>query len=180
MERCWNVHGSAECAQQALDRVIGVCVAALVIHRLGSAWPASLWLGLPVWVLALIVLQALLTLTAALLASVIADDNHDDCRPCWAWLFTWHCLALAWLHQQYSGANPAVRTDYFLADRKLRCNTAVFHADRHEFQCLLSSWALPGLDTASGLAYYPMMALGTGLAALSFGTPGLPCARHQP
>ena len=47
--------------------VTGVCVAALVIHR-WSALGASLWLGLPVWVLALIVLQALLTLTAALLA----------------------------------------------------------------------------------------------------------------
>ena len=47
--------------------VIGVCVAALVIHR-WAALGASLWLGLPVWVLALIVLQALLTLTAALLA----------------------------------------------------------------------------------------------------------------
>ncbi|MFL2513346.1 MAG: hypothetical protein ACJ0GY_09890 [Synechococcus sp.] len=47
--------------------VIGVCVAALGIHR-WAALGASLWLGLPVWVLALIVLQALLTLTAALLA----------------------------------------------------------------------------------------------------------------
>ena len=47
--------------------VIGVCVAALGIHR-WAALGASLWLGLPVWVLALIVPQALLTLTAALLA----------------------------------------------------------------------------------------------------------------
>ena len=47
--------------------VIGVCVAALVIHR-WSVLGASLWLGLPVWVLALIVVQALLTMTAALLA----------------------------------------------------------------------------------------------------------------
>ena len=47
--------------------VIGVCVGALVIHRWAELG-VSLWLGLPVWVLALIVLQALLTLTAALLA----------------------------------------------------------------------------------------------------------------
>ena len=47
--------------------VIGVCVAALGIHR-WAALGASLWLGLPVWVLALIVVQVLLTMTAALLA----------------------------------------------------------------------------------------------------------------
>ena len=47
--------------------VIGVCVGALVIHR-WAALGASLWLGLPVWVLALMVLQALLALTVALLA----------------------------------------------------------------------------------------------------------------
>ena len=47
--------------------VTGVCVAALVIHR-WAAFGASLWLGLPVWVLALMVVQVLLTMTAALVA----------------------------------------------------------------------------------------------------------------
>ena len=47
--------------------VIGVSVAALGIHR-WAALGGGLWLGLPVWVLALIVVQALLTLTAAFLA----------------------------------------------------------------------------------------------------------------
>ena len=47
--------------------VTGVCVAALVIHR-WAAFGANLWLGLPVWVLALMVVQVLLTMTAALVA----------------------------------------------------------------------------------------------------------------
>ena len=47
--------------------VIGLCVSALVIHR-WAAFGASLWLGLPVWVLALIAVQVLLTMTAALVA----------------------------------------------------------------------------------------------------------------
>ena len=47
--------------------VTGVCVAALVIHR-WAAFGVSLWLGLPVWVLALIAVQVLLTMTAALVA----------------------------------------------------------------------------------------------------------------
>ena len=47
--------------------VIGVSVAALGIPR-WAALGGGLWLGLPVWVLALIVVHALLTLTAAFLA----------------------------------------------------------------------------------------------------------------
>ena len=67
MERCWNVHGSAECAQQALDRVIGVCVAALVIHRLGSAW-CEFVAGLAGLGAGFNRSASVLTLTAALLA----------------------------------------------------------------------------------------------------------------
>ena len=82
-----------------------------------------------------------------------------------------YLLALLWLG--YSSRTPlgGSADDYFLADRKLRSTLLFFTLIATNFSAFFFL-GFAGAGYRIGLAYYPMMALGTGLAALSFGTLG--------
>ena len=80
-------------------------------------------------------------------------------------------IALIWLG--CNSRTPALGSadDYFLADRKLRSTLLFFTLIATNFSAFFFL-GFAGAGYRIGLAYYPMMALGTGLAALSFGTLG--------
>ena len=84
---------------------------------------------------------------------------------------TVYLLALLWLGAK-SGSDQNNNADrYFLADRSLKAGLLFFTLIATNFSAFFFL-GFAGAGYRIGIAYYPMMALGTGLAALSFGSLG--------
>ena len=82
-----------------------------------------------------------------------------------------YLATLLWLgtrrrHQQHGNADT-----YFLADRRLQAGVLFFTLIATNFSAFFFL-GFAGAGYRIGIGYYPMMALGTGLAALSFGSFG--------
>ena len=82
-----------------------------------------------------------------------------------------YLLALLWLGAQSLGGQTGSADSYFLADRRLRAGVLFFTLIATNFSAFFFL-GFAGAGYRIGIAYYPMMALGTGLAALSFGSLG--------
>ena len=82
-----------------------------------------------------------------------------------------YLLALLWLGAQSLGGQTNSADSYFLADRRLRAGVLFFTLIATNFSAFFFL-GFAGAGYRIGIAYYPMMALGTGLAALSFGSFG--------
>ena len=84
---------------------------------------------------------------------------------------TVYLLALLWLGAK-SGSDQNNNADrYFLADRSLKAGLLFFTLIATNFSAFFFL-GFAGAGYRIGIAYYPMQALGTGLAALSFGSLG--------
>ena len=84
---------------------------------------------------------------------------------------TLYLLALLWLGTRGMAAQKVNTDAYFLADRRLQTGVLFFTL----IATNLSAFFFLGFAGAGyriGIAYFPMMALGTGVAALSFGSMG--------
>ena len=84
---------------------------------------------------------------------------------------TLYLLALLWLGTRGMAAQKVNTDAYFLADRRLQTGVLFFTL----IATNLSAFFFLGFAVAGyriGIAYFPMMALGTGVAALSFGSMG--------
>lgn len=84
---------------------------------------------------------------------------------------TLYLLALLWLGTRGMAAQNVNTDAYFLADRRLQTGVLFFTL----IATNLSAFFFLGFAGAGyriGIAYFPMMALGTGVAALSFGSMG--------
>ncbi|MCH9715442.1 MAG: sodium:solute symporter family protein, partial [Cyanobacteria bacterium] len=84
---------------------------------------------------------------------------------------TLYLLALLWLGTRGMAAQKVNTDAYFLADRRLQTGVLFFTL----IATNLSAFFFLGFAGASyriGISYFPMMALGTGAAALSFGSMG--------
>ena len=82
-----------------------------------------------------------------------------------------YLLALLWLGAQSLKGQTDSADSYFLADRRLRAGVLFFTLIATNFSAFFFL-GFAGAGYRIGIAYYPMMALGTGLAALSFGSFG--------
>jgi len=82
-----------------------------------------------------------------------------------------YLLALLWLGAQSLGGQSKSAESYFLADRRLRAGLLFFTLIATNFSAFFFL-GFAGAGYRIGIAYYPMMAFGTGLAALSFGSFG--------
>ena len=82
-----------------------------------------------------------------------------------------YLLALLWLGAQSLGGQTNSADSYFLADRRLRAGVLFFTLIATNFSAFFFL-GFAGAGYRIGIAYYPMMAFGTGLAALSFGSLG--------
>ncbi len=82
-----------------------------------------------------------------------------------------YLLALLWLGTQSLGGQTNSADSYFLADRRLRAGVLFFTLIATNFSAFFFL-GFAGAGYRIGIAYYPMMAFGTGLAALSFGSLG--------
>jgi solute:Na+ symporter, SSS family len=84
---------------------------------------------------------------------------------------TLYLLSLLWLGTRGMAAQKVNTDAYFLADRRLQTGVLFFTL----IATNLSAFFFLGFAGAGyriGIAYFPMMALGTGVAALSFGSMG--------
>ncbi len=82
-----------------------------------------------------------------------------------------YLLALLWLGAQSLGGQTNSADSYFLADRRLRAGVLFFTLIATNFSAFFFL-GFAGAGYRIGIAYYPMMAFGTGLAAFSFGSLG--------
>ena len=82
-----------------------------------------------------------------------------------------YLLALLWLGTQSLGGQTNSADSYFLADRRLRAGVLFFTLIATNFSAFFFL-GFAGAGYRIGIAYYPMMTFGTGLAALSFGSLG--------
>jgi SSS family solute:Na+ symporter len=81
-----------------------------------------------------------------------------------------YLLALLWLGAR-SITTGSSADSYFLADRRLRAGLLFFTLIATNFSAFFFL-GFAGAGYRIGISYYPMMAFGTGLAALSFGSLG--------
>ena len=82
-----------------------------------------------------------------------------------------YLLTLLWLGTRGPDQKHASADSYFLADRRLQAGVLFFTLIATNFSAFFFL-GFAGSGYRIGIAYYPMMALGTGLAALNFGSFG--------
>ena len=82
-----------------------------------------------------------------------------------------YLVTLLWLGTRGPDQKHASADTYFLADRRLQAGVLFFTLIATNFSAFFFL-GFAGAGYRIGIAYYPMMALGTGLAALNFGSFG--------
>ena len=82
-----------------------------------------------------------------------------------------YLAGLVWLGTKTHNSHSASADQYFLADRRLKAGVLFFTLIATNFSAFFFL-GFAGAGYRIGLAYYPMMALGTGLAGLCFGSIG--------